>query len=42
MTVSVGVASCPDDAKICEDLIKAADDALYKAKKSGRNCVAVR
>jgi diguanylate cyclase (GGDEF)-like protein len=42
MTVSIGVASCPDDAKICEDLIKASDDALYKAKKSGRNCVAAK
>lgn len=42
VTVSAGVAGCPQDAKICEDLIKAADDALYKAKKAGRNCVAVK
>lgn len=41
MTVSIGVAACSLDAKICQDLIKAADDALYKAKKSGRNCVSV-
>jgi diguanylate cyclase (GGDEF)-like protein len=42
MTISVGVANCPLDARICEDLIKAADDALYKAKKSGRNYVAIK
>jgi len=42
VTVSIGVATCPRDAKICEDLIKLADDALYKAKKSGRNCVCVK
>ncbi len=42
VTVSIGVASCPSDAKICEDLIKMADDALYKAKKTGRNSVCVK
>jgi len=42
VTVSIGVATCALDAKVCQDLIKAADDALYKAKKMGRNCVATR
>jgi len=42
VTISVGIATCQDDAKICQDLIKAADNALYKAKKAGRNCVAVK
>ena len=36
VTVSIGVAtSCA--IPNCEDLVKAADDMLYKAKKSGRN-----
>ncbi len=39
VTISIGCAACPEDSKISEDLIKLADDALYKAKKSGRNCV---
>lgn len=42
VTVSIGVATCDQDAKVCQDLIKAADDALYKAKKLGRNCVATK
>lgn len=42
VTISIGVATCVEDAKICQDLIKAADDALYKAKKMGRNCVATK
>jgi diguanylate cyclase (GGDEF)-like protein len=39
ITVSIGVASFPIDASSKEDLINQADTALYKAKKSGRNCV---
>jgi len=42
VTISIGVATCTEDAMICQDLIKAADDALYKAKKAGRNCVATK
>jgi diguanylate cyclase (GGDEF)-like protein len=37
--ISVGVACLPDNALNKEDLIEAADKALYAAKKSGRNCV---
>ncbi len=39
MTVSVGLASYPDDAEDPEALIKAADDALYAAKRAGRDRV---
>ncbi|MBI5025899.1 MAG: diguanylate cyclase, partial [Nitrospirae bacterium] len=39
LTVSVGVSTFPDDAMDREGLIKAADDALYMAKKMGRNRV---
>jgi len=39
-TVSIGVATCPDDAATPEELIEKADAALYKAKHLGRNrCV---
>lgn len=37
MTVSLGVASYPDDACLRTDLIKKADEALYRAKREGRN-----
>ena len=36
-TVSVGVASFPDDARNPEALVAKADIALYKAKREGRN-----
>ncbi|GAB4171424.1 MAG: hypothetical protein Kow00108_05900 [Calditrichia bacterium] len=39
LTISIGVASFPEDATIPEKLIKAADTALYDAKNSGRNRV---
>jgi diguanylate cyclase (GGDEF)-like protein len=37
ITVSVGIATSPADAKGKEDLIDKADQALYSAKHSGRN-----
>ena len=36
-TISIGVATLPQDAQNVEDLIQKADDALYQAKKSGKN-----
>jgi diguanylate cyclase (GGDEF)-like protein len=41
VTISVGVAVLPDHAADGEDLVRLADEALYAAKGSGRNRVAV-
>jgi diguanylate cyclase (GGDEF)-like protein len=38
VTVSLGIASVPMDADNVDDLIDAADRALYEAKGRGRNC----
>jgi diguanylate cyclase (GGDEF)-like protein len=39
VTATLGVASLPDDAKDGDDLVAAADRALYQAKHAGRNGV---
>jgi diguanylate cyclase (GGDEF)-like protein len=39
MTVSVGIASFPEHGASRDELIKTADDALYRAKQEGRNRV---
>ncbi len=39
-TISIGVATFPDDGKSAEDLFRAGDRALYRAKAAGRNRVA--
>jgi len=41
LTVSVGVATSPEDARMSRELVDAADVALYAAKDGGRNCVVV-
>ena len=37
LTISTGIASFPDDSIRKESLIKKADNALYLAKKQGKN-----
>lgn len=37
LTVSVGVAAYPEDATSAADLFGLVDDALYEAKRTGRN-----
>ena len=39
LTVSIGVAALPDDVLVWEDLVPAADRALYLAKRPGRNAI---
>ncbi len=39
LTVSVGVACFPRDAGTSGDLVRCADEALYDAKKAGKNTV---
>ena len=39
ITVSAGIASYPTHGDNSEDLIRAADEALYRAKKAGRDCI---
>jgi len=39
VTVSIGVATFPQDGNTAEELIDASDQALYRAKRSGRNLV---
>ena len=39
VTVSVGVATYPEDGTASEDLVRRADEALYRAKSEGRDRV---
>jgi len=41
MTVSIGVASYDKNVDSVDELISRADDALYRAKESGRNRVEI-
>ncbi len=34
---SIGIALCPDDSVVAEDLVRHADSAMYLSKHSGRN-----
>ena len=37
VTLSVGIASIPDDTTNMDELMKLADEALYRAKHEGKN-----
>jgi diguanylate cyclase (GGDEF)-like protein len=37
ITISIGIASFPEDGEKKEDMISSADKALYQAKRSGKN-----
>lgn len=39
ITISIGLATFPDDARFPDEIIKCADQVLYKAKSGGRNRV---
>ncbi len=41
VTLSVGIASFPEHGKTAEELLKTADQCLYKSKSSGRDMVTV-
>lgn len=38
ITISIGLSSFPDHGRTSDELFTAADSALYKAKKAGKNC----
>jgi two-component system cell cycle response regulator len=39
LSISIGVATYPDDAQTRRDLLDLSDKAMYRAKSLGRNCV---
>lgn len=39
ISISIGIASWPDSSKNILDVLKIADNNLYRAKDDGRNCV---
>jgi diguanylate cyclase (GGDEF)-like protein len=39
VTASIGVALCPEHGDDLDDVLRAADDAMYDAKRAGRNAV---
>lgn len=41
LTVSIGIASAPQDARSPDALFRLADQALYAAKAQGRDCIAL-
>lgn len=41
IAVSVGIARFPDDSDTADGLKRAADEALYRSKRRGKNCTTV-
>ena len=41
LSISIGVASFPQSGKDSEEITRAADEALYRAKEKGRDTVSV-
>jgi diguanylate cyclase (GGDEF)-like protein len=41
VTISLGVSTYPDHSQEKDELIRAADDALYASKHKGKNCVSL-
>lgn len=41
LTASIGVASCPEHGQSKEELLRMADESMYRSKKSGKNRVLV-
>lgn len=39
LTISVGGATFPDNAREAHRMVECADEAMYRAKQNGRNCV---
>lgn len=39
ITISIGIASFPNDSSDVIELVEMADSALYRAKRDGRNCI---
>ena len=37
ITVSIGIAACPEHGSSAEDLLRRSDEALYRSKRSGKN-----
>ena len=40
-TISIGIATYPDDGSTPQEIVRKADDALFRAKSAGRNRVAL-
>lgn len=41
ITISIGISSFPENGRSAEDLVSIADQALYRAKDSGKNLVCI-
>jgi diguanylate cyclase (GGDEF)-like protein len=41
VTISGGIATWPDDAAGADELLRRADEGLYRAKAAGKNCIAL-